>query len=109
MSDSGFVSTWQSIDMITAESDGSRKFCSGTGLVITFGPEYQAGAGTEGDATELLLGIPKETISLTFNGGTQTTDGPGDILNFASGISNNLRFFPSSLRCNRKWSPQWTT
>ena len=80
LSGSGFVSTWQSIRAVAAQADGTRVFDSRTGLVITFGAEYQVGSKIAGTASELLLGIPNGKQSLTFNGGGQTSDGLGDTL-----------------------------
>ena len=80
---SGFTSNWQNIGAVTAVSGGSREFHTGTGLVITFGPEYQSGTKSAGSAMELLLGVPQAKIAMTFNGGAQTADGVGDTLRIA--------------------------
>jgi len=93
----GFTDVWQNIRKVAAESDGSRVFDSGTGLIVAFGAEYQLGSQTTGDAARLLPGVPDAQVSLAFDGGDQTTDGVGDTLRIAGdGRATGAVYQPSS-------------
>ncbi|MBS0263399.1 MAG: hypothetical protein JSS02_15765, partial [Planctomycetes bacterium] len=92
----GFTENWQDIRQITPEADGSRVFHSGTGLVITFNPEYPAGVRSTATAAELLLGVPQTPLAFTFDGGTQAIGG-GDRLDIAGdGQATGGVYLPSS-------------
>ena len=97
----GFTADWQNIRNVTAGSDGSRVFHSGTGLVIEFGAEYQSGSKSTGGAAQLLLGVPDGVpvpqVSLTFDGGGKTTYGLGDTLRIAGdGYATGSVYQPDS-------------
>jgi hypothetical protein len=92
-----FTSQWQNISSVLADVDGRRVFESGTGLVIEFAPEYEAGNVASSDAMELLLGVPVAQLAFTLDGGTQSANGNGDTLRISGdGQAPGARYIPSS-------------
>ena len=92
-----FTDAGQDVRKGTPAADGTRVFSSGTGLIIAFGAEYEAGSENTGEAAELLLGVPDAQLFLAFDGGTQTAAGVGDTLRIAGdGAATGAVYQPSS-------------
>ena len=100
----GFTAAWQTITNVATQADGSRIVATGTGLLLEFGPQYQGGDFAGGNAAELLLGVPDAAVSLTFDGGLDTTSGPAA----SAGVGDTLRLAGDGYATGGIYSPSST-
>lgn len=92
-----FTDDWQNIASVAGNASGRRVYASGTGLIIEFANEFEAGSLTSSDAMELLLGVPASQLSFTLDGGSQSADGVGDTLRISGdGKAIGAQYLPSS-------------
>jgi hypothetical protein len=92
-----FTDDWQNIASIAGNAAGRRVYTSGTGLIIEFANEFEAGSLTSSDAMELLLGVPASQLSFSLDGGSQSSNGVGDTLRIsADGKAIGAKYIPSS-------------
>jgi hypothetical protein len=92
-----FTDDWQNIASVAGNAAGRRVYASGTGLIIEFANEFEAGSLTSSDAMELLLGVPASQLSFTLDGGSQSANGVGDTLRISGdGKAIGAKYIPSS-------------